>query len=85
MIVKKTQEDKILDILRKFEWVSTEYFEQFMTTSSLHRAIWCLENKRGYKDKIEHSRERDNKGFIHYRLIKNPVQGQLFKTGVMIN
>lgn len=82
---KKTQEQLVLSILTENDVVSTAYFEKYMTTSAFHRAIWNLENRMGYKGKIDHL-EKDEMGFRHYRLKKeyknsvniNPIQTRLF-------
>lgn len=89
--MKKTQEALVIDILTNNDTVSTAYFEKYMTTSAFHRAIWNLENKMGYKGKIEHL-EKDELGFRSYRLKKefkniniSPVQERLFMPSRIFN
>ena len=67
MLTKLTQEQKVKKWLEENGWLSTAFFEQYMTTSAFHRAIWNLENKMGVK--IERG-ERDQYGFMTYRLKK---------------
>ena len=85
-MLKLTQEQKVKQWLEENDWLSTEFFEQFMTTSAFHRAIWNLENKMGVS--IEHG-EKDMKGFRRYRLkraveipkVETPkFQPQMFRT-----
>ena len=72
MLVKLTQEQKVKKWLEENPgWLSTAFFEQYMTTSAFHRAIWNLENKHGVA--IEHG-PKDHLGFRSYRLKKEAKQ-----------
>lgn len=65
-----TQAAKVLKALLDADgqWVSGRYFLRELYISQFHRVIWDLENKLGWKGKIEHSEEPDEYGFIQYRL-----------------
>ena len=83
--MKLSQEKKVkLWLEEANDWLSTSFFEQYMTTSAFHRAIWNLENKMGVK--IEHG-DKDSKGFKTYRIKSDkpkalnlaPFQPRMFK------
>lgn len=67
-IEKKSQEDRILEVLEKNigNWVSGEYFLHQMYLSQYHARIWGLQ-KKGHR--IEASDFTSEHGFKSYRLL----------------
>ena len=70
-----TQADRIIAVLRERRladgpdggWVNGQYFLRGMLLSQYHARIWELE-RRGIR--IEHSTEKDQWGFLSYRLAR---------------
>lgn len=54
-------------------WVSGRVFLRERYISQFHRAIHDLENKFGWKGRIEHSGAPDEYGFIQYRITGQTV------------
>ena len=67
LIEKPTQEARVLAVLKEAngEYVNGRYFLQTMLLSQYHSRLWSLQ-KKGYK--IEASEERDEFGFLSYKL-----------------
>lgn len=68
LIKKPTQCDKVLEVLRSANgnWVSGRFFLREMYLSQYHARIWELQDK-GHR--IEPSEEKDEFGFVRYRLL----------------
>ncbi len=71
-----TQAEKVLKVLQDANgsWINGRYFLHTMYLSQYHARIWDLQQK-GHK--IEASTERDEFGFVSYRLITEPQQAKL--------
>ncbi len=67
-MLKLTQQEKVLDVLRKAQGkpVSARYMKQTMLISETNARISELRNK-GYD--IETSKKRDDYGFAYHRLL----------------
>jgi hypothetical protein len=77
LIEKPTQENRILDVLRKRQgqWVNGRYFIQTMMISQAHARIWSLQQK-GHN--IISSDFADEFGFKSYKLLPEDGQVNLF-------
>jgi len=76
--MKKTQKQKVLEVLQKAEgeWVSTRYFKQQMLISEINARLTNLKDD-GHV--IETSPFRDEYGFAFHRLKQpDPVQVAMF-------
>jgi len=74
--MKLTQKEKILTALQEANgaWVNGQHFLRNLFLSQYHARIWELQQK-GYI--IEASSFKDEFGFVSYRLMGEPKQGEL--------
>lgn len=72
-----SQEGTVLDTLlnAKGDWVNKQIFVRNLYLTQAGRAIWNLENR--YHWKIEHSKFKDDFGFMSYRILSEPKQASL--------
>ena len=77
LIEKPTQCARVLQVLEdaRGDWVNGQYFLRTMYLSQYHALIFELQRK-GHK--IEASKEKDEHGFVSYRIPLDPLQSNLF-------
>lgn len=66
-----TQTDRVLRTLLSADgqWVSGSYFLRELYISQFHARLYDLENKFGWKGRIEHSEHPDEHGFVQFRIV----------------
>lgn len=64
-----TQASRVLQALlaANGDWVNGQYFLRTLYLSQYHARIWDLEQRFGWK--IEHSEDKDEFGFMSYRIV----------------
>ena len=80
-----TQNAKVLKALldANGQWVNGQFFLRQLFLSQYHARIWDLENKFGWT--IHHSEEKDEHGFLSYRITERPVRlvpKEIIKDGI---